>query len=100
MRRFRRIRPSFEFEEDSDEAALKKFCDSVRAGTCRPQSNQAEDSWVRSPTASPKITVPCNFYCTSSSNTQREFTEDILLMGRAGFGVQATFHEPRRRAKL
>ena len=27
MRRFRRIRPTFEFEEDSEEGALKKFCD-------------------------------------------------------------------------
>ncbi|MBE45359.1 MAG: hypothetical protein CMB02_01705, partial [Euryarchaeota archaeon] len=29
MRRFRRIRPTFEFEEDSDEASLKKFCEAL-----------------------------------------------------------------------
>ena len=103
MRRFRRIRPSFEFEEDSDEAALKKFCDSLcEQVLADPRATKPEDSWVKiTNSLPPKITVSCNFYCASSSNTQREFTEDILLMGRArGLECKLTFHEPRRRAKL
>lgn len=103
MRRFRRIRPSFEFEEDSDQSALKKFCDSLcEQVLADPRSTKAEDSWVKITNSQPpKITVSCNFYCESSSNIQREFTEDILLMGRAS-GVECglSFHEPRRRAKL
>jgi MscS family membrane protein len=103
MRRFRRIRPSFEFEEDSDEGALKKFCDSLcEQVLADPRATKAEDSWVKiTNSLPPKITVSCNFYCQSSSNIQREFTEDILLMGRArGLECSLNFHEPRRRAKL
>ncbi len=103
MRRFRRIRPSFEFEEDSDQAALKKFCESLcEQILADPRATKAEDSWVKITNSQPpKITVSCNFYCESSSNIQREFTEDILLMGRArGLECELSFHEPRRRAKL
>jgi MscS family membrane protein len=103
MRRFRRIRPSFEFEEDSDQGALKKFCDSLcEQVLADPRATKAGDSWVKiTNSLPPKITVSCNFYCESSSNIQREFTEDILLMGRArGLECELNFHEPRRRAKL
>lgn len=103
MRRFRRIRPSFEFEENSDEGNLKKFCDSLcEQVLADPRATKAEDSWVKiTNSLPPKITVSCNFYCESSSNIQREFTEDILLMGRArGLECKLSFHEPRRRAKL
>lgn len=103
MRRFRRIRPSFEFEEDSDEGNLKKFCDSLcEQVLADPRATKAGDSWVKiTNSLPPKITVSCNFYCASSSNIQREFTEDILLMGRArGSECELSFHEPRRRAKL
>ena len=103
MRRFRRIRPSFEFEEDSDQAALKNFCYSLcEQVLADPRATKAEDSWVKITNSQPpKITVSCNFYCESSSNIQREFTEDILLMGRAkGLDCDLRFHEPRRRAKL
>jgi len=103
MRRFRRIRPSFEFEEDSDEGSLKKFCDSLcEQVLADPRATKGGDSWVKiTNSLPPKITVSCNFYCQSSSNIQREFTEDILLMGRArGLECELSFHEPRRRAKL
>ena len=103
MRRFRRIRPTFEFEEDSNEVSLKKFCDSLcEQVLADPRATKAEDSWVKiTNSLPPKITVSCNFYCESSSNIQREFTEDILLMGRArGLECDLRFHEPRRRAKL
>ena len=103
MRRFRRIRPSFEFEEDSDQSALKNFCDSLcEQVLADPRATKHGDSWVKiTNSLPPKITVSCNFYCESSSNIQREFTEDILLMGRArGLECELNFHEPRRRAKL
>mgnify|MGYP001261146434 CR=1 FL=1 len=103
MRRFRRIRPTFEFEEDSDEGSLKKFCDSLcEQVLADPRATKEGDSWVKiTNSLPPKITVSCNFYCESSSNIQREFTEDILLMGRArGLECELSFHEPRRRAKL
>jgi small-conductance mechanosensitive channel len=103
MRRFRRIRPSFEFEENSDEGNLKKFCDSLcEQVLADSRATKSKDSWVKiTNSLPPKITVSCNFYCESSGSIQREFTEDILLMGRArGLECKLSFHEPRRRAKL
>ena len=103
MRRFRRIRPTFEFEEDSDEASLKKFCEVLSEQVLGdPRATKIEDSWVKiTNSLPPKITISCNFYCESSAKIQREFTEDILLMGRArGLECNLSFHEPRRRAKL
>ncbi len=103
MRRFRRIRPTFEFEEDSDEASLKKFCKALSEQVLGdPRATKIEDSWVKiTNSLPPKITISCNFYCESSAKIQREFTEDILLMGRArGLECNLSFHEPRRRAKL
>ena len=103
MRRFRRIRPIFEFEEESDQSALKKFCDSLCEEVLKDsRATKAEDSWVKI-TASqpPKVTVSCNFYCESSGKTHREFREDILLMGRSvGLECGLSFHEPRRRRQL
>tara|TARA_B100001123_G_C15190835_1_gene979301 strand:+ start:68 stop:1165 length:1098 start_codon:yes stop_codon:yes gene_type:complete len=103
MRRFRRIRPTFEFEEDSDEGALKKFCETLcEQVLADPRTTKAEDSWVRITDSLPsKITVSCNFYCQSSAKIQRELTEDILLMGRAiGSDCSLSFHEPRQRRQL
>ena len=102
MRRFRRIRPSFEFEEDSDEEALKSFCESLcEQVLADPRATKVKDSWVKiTDSLPPKITVSCNFYCESSAKVQREFTEDILLMARArGLEVNLAFHEPRRRTQ-
>ena len=103
MRRFRRIRPVFEFEEDSDESALKKFCESLcEQVLADPRATKPGDSWVKITSSLPsKITVSCNFYCESSSKVQREFNEDILLMGRArGNDCGLSFHEPRQRRQL
>ena len=103
MRRFRRIRPTFEFEEDSDEGSLKRFCEVLCEQVLEdPRATKIEDSWVKiTNSLPPKITISCNFYCESSAKIQREFTEDILLMGRArGLECNLSFHEPRRRAKL
>jgi small-conductance mechanosensitive channel len=102
-RRFRRIRPRFEFEEDSDAAQLRQFCESLcEQVIADPRSTKREDSWVRvTETLPSKITVSTNFYCASSGRTQREFTEDILLMARArGNESGLVFHEPRRRAQM
>jgi len=102
MRRFRRIRPSFQFEEDSDQGSLKKFCDSLcEQVLADPRATKIEDSWVKiTDSLPPKITVSCNFYCQSSAKIQREFTEDILLMARArGIECDLSFHEPRRRTQ-
>jgi len=103
MRRFRRIRPNFEFEEDSDEGALKKFCETLAQQVLSdPRATKPGDSWVKiTDSLPPKITVSCNFYCDSSAKIQREFTEDILLMARArGNECGLSLHEPRRRAQL
>ena len=100
QRRFRRIQPTFDFEVNSDPDALKKFCDSL----CKqviddPRSMKSEDSWIRVKSFAPSmVIVATNFYCMSSAATQREFTEDILLMARArAKDNQLNFHEPRRR---
>ena len=101
-RRFRRIRPRFEFEEDSDAAQLRQFCESLcEQVLADPRSTKREDSWVRvTETLPSKITVSTNFYCASSGKTQREFTEDILLMARArGNESGLVLHEPRLRGQ-
>ena len=103
LRRFRRIRPTFEFEEDCDEESLKKFCESLCEQVLSdPRATKQDSSWVKiTDSIPPKMTVSCNFYCQSSAKVQREFTEDILLMARArGNECNLTFHEPRRRAQL
>ena len=103
MRRFRRIRPSFDFEEDSDEGGLKKFCEALLEQVLAdPRATKPDDSWVRITDSLPsKITVSCNFYCESSARILRELTEDILLMGRAwGAECNLSFHEPRQRRQL
>ena len=60
-----------------------------------------DDSWVRvTQTLPSKVTVSSNFYCASSGRTQREFTEDILMMARSkGNECGLVFHEPRLRAQ-
>ena len=100
QRRFRRIQPSFDFEVNSDPDALKKFCDSLSQQVVNdPRSTKEEDSWVRVKSFAPSmVIVATNFYCISSAATQREFTEDILLMARARAKENGlNFHEPRRR---
>lgn len=103
MRRFRRIRPNFEFEEESDPESLKSFCDSLFSQVVDdPRSTKSEDSWIKiTDSTPPKITISGNFYCLQSSKTQREFTEDILLMARArAIECGLKFHEPRRRSQM
>lgn len=100
QRRFRRIVPTFDFEADSDEISLKKFCDSLCEQVINdPRSTKGEDSWVRVKSFAPsKVIVATNFYCISSAKTQREFTEDILLMARSRAEEHnLVFHEPRKR---
>ena len=100
QRRFRRILPTFDFEADSDESSLKKFCDSLCEQVINdPRSTKSEDSWVRVKSFAPsKVIVATNFYCISSAKTQREFTEDILLMARSRAEENnLVFHEPRKR---
>ena len=103
MRRFRRIRPVFEFEEESDEESLKNFCDSLCEQVLSDsRSTKPEDSWVKITGSLPsRITVSCNFYCESSSKVHRELTEDILLIGRgmvSKYGL--SLHEPRQRRQI
>ena len=100
QRRFRRIRPTLEFEADSDQASLRKFCDSLCSQILDdPRATKPEDSWARVQSFAPsKVTVATNFYCGSSGKTQRELTEDILMMARARASEHGLkFHEPRRR---
>ena len=102
-RRFRRIRPTFEFEEGNDMDALRKFCDVLcEQVLADSRSTKREDSWVKVTQVLPsKVTVSCNFYCPSSAKIQREFTEDIIIMARSrGEELGLGFHEPRRRAQM
>jgi len=47
-RRFRRITPKFELEDDSSPAVLKKFCDILlKKVNDDARSIKEEDSWVR-----------------------------------------------------
>ena len=100
QRRFRRILPTFNFEADSNENSLKKFCDALCEQVINdPRSTKGEDSWVRVKSFAPStVIVATNFYCISSAKTQREFTEDILLMARSRAEENnLIFHEPRKR---
>ncbi len=100
QRRFRRIQPTFEFEADSDPDALKTFCENLLAKVKEDaRAVKEDDSWVRVNAFGPSmVTVSCNFYSVQSAASQREMTEDILLLAK---GVAAecglTFHEPRLR---
>ncbi len=100
QRRFRRIKPVFEFEANSDQDSLKSFCESLNEQfTSDPRSVKKEDSWVRvSSFGTSKIIVSTNFYCDSSSKIEREMKEDLTLMARArAADCGLKFHEPRIR---
>tara|TARA_Y100001980_G_C14549628_1_gene331622 strand:+ start:1163 stop:2242 length:1080 start_codon:yes stop_codon:yes gene_type:complete len=100
QRRFRRIRPSYEFEASSDQQSIRDFCGYLlEEVTSDPRSTKKDDSWVRISSVGPsKIIVQTNFYCDSSSKSEREMKEDVALMAKSGaaqFGLK--FHEPRFR---
>ena len=100
QRRFRRIQPSFEFEADSDPASLKDFCEKLLAKVKDdPRAVKDDDSWVKINAFGPsKVTVSCNFYSVQSSSSQREMTEDLLLLAKEiAKDCGLTFHEPRLR---
>ena len=100
QRRFRRIQPSFEFEADSDPASLKDFCEKLLAKVKDdPRAVKDDDSWVKINAFGPsKVTVSCNFYSVQSSSSQREMTEDLLLLAKEiAKDCSLTFHEPRLR---
>ena len=100
QRRFRRIQPSFEFEADSDPASLKDFCEKLLAKVKDdPRAVKDDDSWVKVNAFGPsKVTVSCNFYSVQSSSSQREMTEDLLLLAKEiAQDYSLTFHEPRLR---
>ena len=100
QRRFRRIKPSYEFEASSDQESIKSFCSSLlEQVTSDPRSMKKDDSWVRISSVGPsKIIVQTNFYCDSSAKSEREMKEDVALMAKSRaseFGLK--FHEPRFR---
>ncbi len=100
-RRFRRITPKFELEEDSDPAALKEFCEVLlKKVNDDARSIKEEDSWVRVQSfGTAMVLVGANFYCVSSASTQRELNEDILMMAReAAEKLDLIFFEPRARS--
>ena len=100
QRRVRRIQPTFEFEADSNPESLKKFCENLLTKVREdPRAVKEDDSWVRVNAFGPSlVTVSCNIYSVQSAASQREMTEDILLLATtiaADCGL--TFHEPRLR---
>lgn len=100
QRRFRRIQPTFEFEADSDPDSLKTFCEKLLAQVKEDaRAVKEDDSWVRVNAFGPSmVTVSCNFYSVQSAASQREMTEDILLMAKSvAAECGLTFHEPRLR---
>ena len=100
QRRFRRIRPVFEFEASSDQDSLRSFCESLlEQAISDARSVKKEDSWVRVSSVGPsKIIVSTNFYCDSSGKVEREMKEDLALMARArAVECGLKFHEPRLR---
>ena len=99
-RRFRRITPKFEFEEDSNPAHLKEFCEVLLNKVNEDaRSIKEEDSWVRVQAfGTAMVVVAGNFYCVSSASTQRELNEDILMMAReTAEKLNLIFFEPRMR---
>ena len=100
-RRFRRITPKFELEEDSNPAALREFCDILlKKVRDDARSIKEDDSWVRVQTfGTAMVLVAGNFYCVSSASTQRELNEDILMMAReTAEKLNLIFFEPRLRS--
>jgi len=100
LRRFRRIRPNFQFEDDCDKESLKKFCEILLGKVLSDgRAIMHDDSWVKiTDSLPPKITASGNFYCKSSSETQREFKEEILLLAKVSAKeCNISFHEPRQR---
>ena len=100
-RRFRRITPKFELEEDSDPAALRKFCDiMLKRVSDDARSIKEDDSWVRVKAfGTAMVLVAGNFYCVSSASTQRELNEDVLMMAReTAAKLNLIFFEPRLRS--
>ena len=99
-RRFRRILPKFGFEEDSNPAKLKQFCEVLLNRVSEDaRSIKEEDSWVRVQSfGTAMVVVAGNFYCVSSASTQRELNEDILMMAReTAEELELIFFEPRLR---
>tara|TARA_B100000900_G_scaffold164859_1_gene139931 strand:- start:9817 stop:10893 length:1077 start_codon:yes stop_codon:yes gene_type:complete len=99
-RRFRRIIPKFEFEEDSNPDHLKQFCEILLKRVNEDaRSIKEEDSWVRVQSfGTAMVIVAGNFYCVSSASTQRELNEDILMIARETAETLAlVFFEPRLR---
>ena len=99
-RRFRRITPKFEFEEDSNPAHLKEFCEILlNKVNDDARSIKEEDSWVRVQAfGTAMVVVAGNFYCVSSAATQRELNEDLLMMAReTAAKLNLIFFEPRLR---
>ena len=100
LRRFRRIRPNFQFEDDCDKESLKKFCEILLGKVLSDgRAIMHDDSWVKiTDSLPPKITASGNFYCKSSAETQREFKEEILLLAKVSAKeCNISFHEPRQR---
>jgi len=100
LRRFRRIRPNFQFEDNSDKESLKKFCEILLGKVLSDgRAIMHDDSWVKiTDSLPPKITASGNFYCKSSGEIQREFKEEILLLAKASAKeCNISFHEPRQR---
>ncbi len=100
-RRFRRITPKFELEEDSSPTALKEFCDILlKKVSDDARSIKEDDSWVRVQSfGTAMVLVGANFYCVSSASTQRELNEDILMMAReTAEKLDLIFFEPRLRS--
>ncbi|GIT75372.1 MAG: hypothetical protein Ct9H300mP30_4340 [Methanobacteriota archaeon] len=101
-RRFRRIRPSFEFEENSGADSLRKFCDTLcEQVLADPRSMKPDDSGFASRR---RCLRRSRCLATSTARpreeTPREFTEDILMMARStGNECGLVFHEPRLRAQ-
>jgi MscS family membrane protein len=99
-RRFRRIIPKFEFEENSNPTKLKEFCEILLNRVNEDaRSIKEEDSWVRVQSfGTAMVVVAGNFYCVSSASTQRELNEDILMMAReTAEKLNLVFFEPRLR---
>ena len=100
-RRFRRITPKFELEEDSDPESLREFCDILlKKVNDDARSIKEDDSWVRVKAfGTAMVLVAGNFYCVSSGSVQRELNEDILMMAReTAEKLNLIFFEPRARS--
>ena len=101
-RRWRRYRPLFQLDINSDPDDVRVFCDNVlEMIQSHPKTLKGDDSWVNVATLGPlAIDVDCNMYWDiSSGKEEREVRDEFLLkVMNAAKQLNLEFHDARIRS--